>query len=203
MKKREREIFLSLFLWCFFVFFITITKVKHQLRHNFIFTFSSTSRKESTNFVTFSSSLFHQLHESKASTSSRFHLHFFQKKSCMKCELASIKIVLKYVKSPICNTKTLLAEVFSTLLETRQFRCKSKYHFLKPLPLHFLINFTTAKYQLLHVFVFPFSSTSRQQSINFFTFSSSHFHQLHDSKVPTSSHFLLQLFQETERRIEY
>ena len=112
----------------------------------------------------------------------------------MKCELASIKIVLKYVKSPICNTKTLLAEVFSTLLETRQFRCKSKYHFLKPLPLHFLINFTTAKYQLLHVFVFPFSSTSRQQSINFFTFSSSHFHQFYDSKVPTSSHFLLPIF---------
>ena len=112
----------------------------------------------------------------------------------MKCELASIKIVLKYVKSPICNTKTLLAEVFSTLLETRQFRCKSKYHFLKPLPLHFLINFTTAKYQLLHVFVFPFSSTSRQQSINFFTFSSSHFHQFYDSKVPTSSRFHLPIF---------
>ena len=35
-------------------FFITITKVKHQLRHNFIFTFSSTSRKESINFNTFS-----------------------------------------------------------------------------------------------------------------------------------------------------
>ena len=78
-------------------FLINFTKGKHQLRHIFTFTFSSTSRKESTNFVTFSSSLFHQLHESKASTSSRFHLHFFQKKSCMKCELASIKIVLKYV----------------------------------------------------------------------------------------------------------
>ena len=142
IKKREREFFLSLFLWCFFVFFyhhhegkvsssinfrlhifITITTAKHQHWHIFIFTFSSTSRKQSISFITFSSSL-------------------FSKKSCMKCELASIKIVLKYVKSPICNTKTLLAEVFSTLLETRQFRCKSKYHFLKPLPLHFLINFT-------------------------------------------------------------
>ena len=184
MKKREREFFLSLFLWCFFVFFITITKVKCHLQQIFVFTFSSPSRQQSINFFTFSSSL-------------------FSKKSCMKCELASIKIVLKHVKSPICNTKTLLAEVFSTLLETRQFRCKSKYHFLKPLPLHFLINFTTAKYQLLHVFVFTFSSPSRQQSINIDTFSSSHFHQFYDSKVPTSSHFLLQLFQETERRIEY
>ena len=172
MKKREREFFLSLFLWCFFVFFITITKVKCHLQQIFVFTFSSPSRQQSINFITFSSSL-------------------FSKKSCMKCELASIKIVLKYVKSPICNTKTLLAEVFSTLLETRQFRCKSKYHFLKPLPLHFLINFTTAKYQLLHVFVFPFSSTSRQQSINFITFSSSHFHQLHESKASTSSRFHL------------
>ena len=110
----------------------------------------------------------------------------------MKCELASIKIVLKYVKSPICNTKTLLAEVFSTLLETRQFPCKSKSHFLKPtyLPIfinfttgkastssHFhlpiFINFTKAKHQLRHVFIFTFSSTSRKQSINFITFSSS------------------------------
>ena len=93
----------------------------------------------------------------------------------MKCELASIKIVLKYVKSPICNTKTLLAEVFSTLLETRQFPCKSKSHFLKPtyLPIfinfttgkastssHFhlpiFINFTKAKHQLRHVFIFTF-----------------------------------------------
>ena len=150
----------------------------------------------------------------------------------MKCELASIKIVLKYVKSPICNTKTLLAEVFSTLLETRQFPCKSKSHFLKPTYLPIFINFTTGKastsshfhlpifinftkakhqlrhvfiftcsstsrqvkHQLRHVFIFTFSSTSRKQSINFVTFSSSHFHQLHERKASTSSHFHLPIF---------
>ena len=57
-------------------FLINFTKGKHQLRHIFTFTFSSTSREESTNFVTFSSSLFHQLHERKVPTSSQFHLHF-------------------------------------------------------------------------------------------------------------------------------
>ena len=112
----------------------------------------------------------------------------------MKCELASIKIVLKYVKSPICNTKTLLAEVFSTLLETRQFPCKSKSHFLKPTNLPIFINFTKAKHQLHHILIFPFSSTSRKQSINFITFSSSHFHQLHESKASTSSRFHLPIF---------
>ena len=115
----------------------------------------------------------------------------------MKCELASIKIVLKYVKSPICNTKTLLAEVFSTLLETRQFPCKSKSHFLKPtyLPIfinfttgkastssHFhlpiFINFTKAKHQLRHVFIFTCSSTSRQVK-----------HQLHHVFIFTSDRF--------------
>ena len=59
MKKREREFFLSLFL---------------VVRLRF---FSSTSREESTNFFTISSSLSHQLHERKASTSSHFYLHFF------------------------------------------------------------------------------------------------------------------------------
>ena len=112
----------------------------------------------------------------------------------MKCELASIKIVLKYVKSPICNTKTLLAEVFSTLLETRQFPCKSKSHFLKPTYLPIFINFTKAKHQLHHVFIFTFSSTSRKESINFVTFSSSLFHQLHERKASTSSHFHLPIF---------
>ena len=110
MKKREREFFLSLFL---------------VVRLRF---FSSTSREESTNFVTISSSLSHQLHERKASTSSHFYLHFF-------------------------------------------------------------INFTRGKYQLRHIFFFTFSSTSRKESTNFFTISSSLSHQLHERKVSTSTHF--------------
>ena len=124
MKKREREIFLSLFLWCFFVFFITITKVKCHLQQIFVFTFSSPSRQQSINIDTFSSSHFHHHHDSKASTSSRFYLHF-------------------------------------------------------------LINFTKGKYQLRHIFFFTFSSTSRKQSINFVTFSSSLFSKkiLHEMRA--------------------
>ena len=79
-------------------FFINFTKGKYQLRHNFIFTFSSTSRKESINFNTFSHSLSHQLHERKASTSTHFHIFFFRDFLVTSCELASVKVVLTYSK---------------------------------------------------------------------------------------------------------
>ena len=128
-------------------FLINFTRGKYQLLHNFIFTFSSTSRKESINFVTFLPSLFHQLHERKVPTSSHFLLHFF----------------INFTKG--------------------------KYQLLHNFIFTFSSTSRQVKHQLQHFFIFTFSSTSRKESTNFVTISSSLSHQLHERKVSTSTHF--------------